>query len=314
VLNDARLKSLDDDYAWLEFLHRFGDQSSASLRMLTEQTRTNRGRALNRMAQLRNCKFGDFNGPVFYYPEQQHSGAATKRDIDRRLICYSLQKKYGTQALKEARKFQRYAPTSAYKEWEHFFMDSWLSASVFFATRNGSYRFHVHDEIVERLNGVTEFEVSYSYKTLDGVEKFREKAIVRPDRFFSIEYPNGEERLFIQETDRGSERTDTDKLDVKSHRHSNYAYAALIGVGDTRRKYLPHWSKFAVLNAFTDQNKMQGAMQSLLDISGGKGSPYMLFRCFPAFGKYFDPIPPDRAVFTDPWSRAGHEPFFINRS
>ena len=40
----------------------------------------------------------------------------------------------------------------------------------------------------------------------------------------------------------------------------------------------------------------------------------MLFKCFPAFGKYFDPVPPDTAVFTDPWSRAGHEPFFISQS
>ena len=72
---------------------------------------------------------------------------------------------------------------------------------------------------------------------------------------------------------------------MKSHRHSNYAYAALIGVGNTRRKYLPHWSKFAVLNAFTSEAKMQGAMQSLLDISGGKGFAVYVFQVLSRFWK-----------------------------
>ena len=82
VLDDTRLEPHDDDIAWLEFLHGFGDQSSPRCGYSLRQHGPTQACAESHGAAC-SCKFGEHNGPVFYLPEQRRSGAATKRDIDR---------------------------------------------------------------------------------------------------------------------------------------------------------------------------------------------------------------------------------------
>jgi hypothetical protein len=58
---------------------------------------------------------------------------------------------------------------------------------------------------------------------------------------------------------------------------------------------------------------MRNVMNIVLELSGGRGSNFMLFRSWPAFGDRFRPPAPCLELFTEPWERAGpHAPFYIN--
>ena len=193
-------------------------------------------------------------------------------------------------------------------------MGACVATSLYLGAREHPerYQFLFEDEIVSRLGGVREFRVTYSYTTRNGTTATRE-AVLRPDGFNGIRYlPTGEERIFIREEDCRTVRNESEDLDVKSHKHNILQYAAFLSSGDTRRRYFGD-ARVVVLNTFSNLMKMRNVMNLLLELSEGRGSNFMLYRCWPAFDDRFRPPPPCLELFTDPWERAGpHACFYIN--
>jgi hypothetical protein len=192
-------------------------------------------------------------------------------------------------------------------------MGACVATSLYFGAREHPerYEFIFEDEIVSRLGGVREFRVTYPYPARDGTPAGRE-AVLRPDGLNGIRYlPTGEERVFIREEDCRTIRTESDDLAVKSHKHNILQYAAFLGSGDNRRKYFGD-SRVVVLSTFSNPTKMRNVMNLLLELSGGRGSNFMLYRSWPAFDDRFRPPTPCLELFTGPWERAGpHAPFYV---
>jgi hypothetical protein len=299
----------ETDLIWFEAIHRLGHQTSAALYERTKHLRRDKQRALHRMRDLRHERDSDYGGPTLFYPLQQER---TRRP-DRNLNVYGITKN-AVEALKASGRYHEHAPTTNHNEWKHDFMGACVATSLYFGAREHpeKYEFIFEDEIVSRLGGVREFRVIYPYTARDGTAATRE-AVVRPDGFNGIRYlPTGEERIFIREEDCRTVRNDSDNADVKSHKHNILQYAALLGNRENREKYFGS-SRVAVLTTFSNPTKMQNVMSLLLELSGGRGSNFMLYRSWPEFGDRFRPPAPCPDHFTEPWERAGpHHPFHIN--
>jgi hypothetical protein len=261
------------------------------------------------MRDLRHEKDSDYGGPTLFYPLQQER---TRRP-DRNLNVYGITK-HAIEALKACGQYREHAPDTKHHEWKHDFMGACMATSLYLGAREHPerYEFIFEDEIILRLGGVREFPVSYPYTARDGATARRE-AILRPDGFNGVRYlPTGEERIFIREEDCRTIRNESDDLDVKSHKHNILQYAAFVGGGDNRRRYFGE-ARVAVLNTFSNPTKLQNVIKLLLELSGGRGSNFMLYRSWPAFDDRFRPPAPRLELFTDPWERAGpHMPFYIN--
>jgi hypothetical protein len=298
----------ETDLIWFEAMHRLGHQTSAALYELTKHLR-DKQRALHRMRDLRHETDSDYGGPTLFYPIQQDR---TRRP-DRNLNVYGITK-YAVEALRASGRHREHAPTTNHNEWKHDFMGACVASSLYFGARQHPerYEFIFEDEIIARLGGVREFHLTYPYTARDGTTAVRE-TVLRPDGFNGIRYlPTGEERIFIREEDCRTIRNDSDNPDVKSHKHNILQYAALLGNRENRQKYFGN-SRVAVLTTFSNPAKMRNVMNLLLELSGGRGSNFMLYRSWPEFGDRFRPPPPRLDLFTGPWERAGpHQPFHIN--
>lgn len=290
------------DLDWFEMIHRIGPQTTSALYERTRDVRRSRQDALRRMRDLRHEDDSDWGGPTLAYPLQQ---TRTWRP-DKNLTVYDITKK-AERALRDAGRFHEHAPTTNHNEWKHDFMGSSVAASIYLATLRSDCQFIFHDEIVERLGAKT-FGVRYRFVRRDGSAAERE-AIIRPDGFFGIRYPNGDERIFIREEDCATERNDTDAPDVKNHKHKMLQYSDFLGRGETRKRYFGD-RRVVVLNTFSNPTKMRNVIGLLLDLSKGKGSNFILFRSWEAFGLTFQPPHPDLSLFGE-WERAGNPPLDI---
>jgi hypothetical protein len=295
------------DLVWFEAIHRLGHQTSAALYELTKHLRRDKQRALHRMRDLRHEKDSDYGGPTLFYPLQQEKA----RRPDRNLNVYGITR-YALEGLKASGRYREHTPTTNHNEWKHDFMGACVATSLYLGAREHPerYEFIFEDEIVSRLGGVREFRVTYSYAGRDGTAATRE-AILRSDGFNGIRYlPSGEERIFIREEDCGTERNDSDDRSAKSHKHNILQYAAFFQSAE--RRMLFGEARTVVLSTFSSPTKMRNVMTLLLELSGGRGSNFMLFRSCSAFGDRFRPPAPSLELFTGPWERAGHAPFYVN--
>jgi hypothetical protein len=295
------------DLIWFEAIHRLGHQTSAALYELTKHIRRDKQRALHRMRDLRHERDSEYGGPTLFYPLQQEKA----RRPDRNLSVYGITK-HGIEALKASGRYREHAPGTKHQEWKHDFMGASVAASLYLRTRKHPelYEFILEDEIVSRLGGVREFRVTYPYTARDGSIATRD-VVLRPDGFNGIRYlPTGEERILIREEDCGTERNDSDSRTVKSHKHNILQYAAFFQSSERRRLFGD--ARAVVLSTFSSPAKMRNVMNLLLELSSGRGSNFMLFRSWPAFGDRFRPPAPDSDLFIGPWERAGHAPLYIN--
>jgi hypothetical protein len=275
---------------------------------LTKHVRRDKQRALHRMRDLRHEEDSDYGGPTLFYPLQQERA----RGPDRNLNVYGITR-HAVEALQASGRYREHAPGTKHLEWKHDLMGACVATSLYLGTRAHPerYEFIFEDEIVSRLGGIREFPVTYSYAATGGSTATRE-AILRPDGFNGVRYlPTGEERIFIREEDCRTIRNESDDLDVKSHKRNILQYAAFVGDGDNRRRWFGD-ARVVVLNTFSSAIKMRNVMHLVLELSGRRGSNYMLYRSWPEFGDRFRPPAPCLELFTDPWERAGHTPFCLN--
>lgn len=298
----------DADLIWFEAIHRLGHQTSAALYELTKHLRRDKQRALHRMRDLRHEADSDYGGPTLFYPVQQER---TRRP-DRNLNVYGITK-HALDALKASGRYREHTPNTNHNEWKHDFMGACVATSLYLGASEHPerYEFIFEDEIVSRLGGVRESRVTYSYAAKDGSTATRE-AVLRPDGFNGVRYlPTGEERIFIREEDCGTERNDSDDRNVKSHKHNILQYVAFLQSSERHRLF--GQARVVVLSTFSSPTKMRNVMNLVLELSGGRGSNFMLYRSWAEFGDRFRPPAARLDLFTGPWERAGpHESFYVN--
>lgn len=67
-----------------------------------------------------------------------------------------------------------------------------------------------------------------------------------------------------------------------------------------------------VLNVTTNFQHMHNIVDLVNEVTNGKGSPYLLFKTMPQFGKYLTIPPVSDEVITHPWLRSSFDPLQIN--
>jgi hypothetical protein len=293
------------DLDWFEMIHRIGHQTSSALYERTKADRRNRTWALFRMRDLRHENKSEYGGPTFFFPPRQ----TYAHRADRNLIVNDITER-AERALEAADRFYRNTPTTNNQQWKHDFMGSTITASIYLAVlQSPSYKFIFQDEIIARIKQRS-FQFPYLFKAKDG-SSIPKQAKLKPDGFFGIRYPNGEERIFIREEDCATEPNRSGKMDIKNHHDNIQQYTELLREGN-RRSAIFGDARVVVLNTFSNPEKMRNVMNLVMELSQGRGSNYQCYHAWPAFGDFFRPPHPDLSLFGE-WGRAGNVPLDIRK-
>jgi len=132
-----------------------------------------------------------------------------------------------------------------------------------------------------------------------------------PDGLFGLEYTRGEGkayRFFALEADRSSEPVNRHDLLQSSYRKKLLAYREIVA----NRLYKSHLGlpNLFVLTVTMNERHMYNIMALLGELAGAS-STLFLFKTAPALGDFRKAPVPNPALLTEPWQRAGHEPFAI---
>ena len=176
-------------------------------------------------------------------------------------------------------------PTPHAGWWVHQFMTSHITSSIDLASD-----FISHHEITDQLS------VPIGEKNLT------------PDAMFGIRYGKAR-RTFLLEADRATEVTRSNAR-RKTKLENFKQYRKLIGQGLYKNHYGIS-SGLMLLYVTVSERHMYNLIDLLMELSGGKGNNYILFKTIPHFTRYFKPPKPQPELYTEPWKRAGHSDFYI---
>jgi hypothetical protein len=108
----------------------------------------------------------------------------------------------------------------------------------------------------------------------------------------------------------------TEPLDPSDPERSSIAgkFAGYTAVAE-QRIYRSHFGfpNFLVPIIAATQTRMQSMMRLLDKMTDGRGSKMFLFKSFPAFTSPEKPPAPDGHMLTEPWQRAGFDPFYFTK-
>jgi hypothetical protein len=134
-----------------------------------------------------------------------------------------------------------------------------------------------------------------------------------PDGLFGIEYTRAEStayRFFALEADRSTEPVSRADLRQSSYRKKLLAYREIV----TRRLYKSHLGlpNFFVLTVTMNERHMHNIMALATELAGSTTTVF-LFKTSPTLADFRKAPAPTPALLTEPWQRAGLEPFEIAR-
>ncbi len=132
-----------------------------------------------------------------------------------------------------------------------------------------------------------------------------------PDAVFGVEYkPTKSFRFFVLEADRNHEPVMRNNLSQTSYLRKILQYREI-----AKGIYKTQWGlpNLLVLNVTTSEAHMQNIMSLVGTLSDGKGASYLLFKTMPSLASLEKAPAPDACMLTEPWSRAGFEPFEIHK-
>ena len=69
-----------------------------------------------------------------------------------------------------------------------------------------------------------------------------------------------------------------------------------------------------VLNVTTNFQHMNNIVDLVGEVTSGKGSPYLLFKTMPQFGKYLTVPPVTPELLTQPWLRSNFDGLLIGKA
>lgn len=300
VPSGKQVSPTERDIIWFQVLHQHGPLPTSYLHEFTKHLCKNRKRAIERATDL----FHD--GGYLSRPEQQFATLdARQQDLVHDLTDAS------KAVLVQKGLWQEHAP-STNGPWTHKLMTACITASVEIATYdNPNINFIPHHAVLNRApNGLrATFTITHPQ-----TGKRVDHPLI-PDALFVLEYVSGGEktyRLFIVEADRNTEPGVSFNFNRKSYLRSIQQYHQFIYNG----LYKDHYgfkSGALVLNVMNNETRMNNIMRVVADSHPKDKGAYMLFKAIPNFEGYFKPPKPMPHLFTDPWDRSGHDPFFIDR-
>ena len=278
------------DLVWFEMLHRHG---ALPLPYLYEFTKaTNRS---HRSAVIRATKL--FHEQQLLRPHQQFATL----DARYQTLVYDLAEK-AKMELKAASLWRSRAPQPSPTHWRHDLMLSCFTASIHLATIGTECRYIFQDEILDRANTNMWFDVGYKIGA--------KNILLRPDRLFGIQYPNGKVRLFIVEADCGTEtlQSTTHRKTIERNAKQYQAFIA----GKLYKDALKVQGGLLLINLTNSADRMTNMMKVVESAASQGRNAYTLFGCLPQFARYFKPPKVMTQLFTDPWPRVGCDPFQIH--
>ena len=136
-----------------------------------------------------------------------------------------------------------------------------------------------------------------------------------PDDVFFIGY-GGKHRIFGLEIDRATEQmSPSSKAGTRKIKRDNLLFCgeSLLGAACNREFYGTD-RPMLLLTVTTNLTHMHHLMAMVMEISGGRGNNYMLFKCLPRIRRGL-PSPENQGQdsSSEPWLRADGSPFRIDR-
>jgi len=294
------------DLLWFEKLHHHGPLSSTYLHAFSQHICKSDKRARDRLTDLFNEDRTPHGGTYLTRPPQQF------RTYDARYqnLVYDLATPAET-ALKSERLWSDHAQ-AATGAWTHRYMVSAITSSIELATQDrDDITFISQSDLLARADVALRYPVPF----LNTVTNREETRDLMPDALFALKYktPNGPAyRAYLVEADRATEPSRTRQFSRKSHLRTTLQYRSYIG-GKLYKQHLNLKAGIVVLNVSTDNATMRRMMALTEEVTSGKGMSYMLFATCEAFGDYFKPPKVLDHLLTEPWERAGRDPFHIDR-
>lgn len=301
-----RIELQPRDLLWFEKLNLHGPLPSSYLHAFSQQLPEGRNetRAIKRLGDLFHEHSTPHGGPYLDRAWQQFETMhARYQDVVSELTPY------GVEALRHAGRYHRiYNEPGLYsgpeREWKHRLMTACITASIELASlQDPATRFVHQDELLARAPASTRalakpLHIPYQHTSFV------------PDQLFAIEYAGQGQRLIAVEAEKSRKTLATSAFTRKSYTRSFTQWREFIGTG----RYRDHFGVaggMVVLYVFADPALMHSAKDLLLEMTGGSGNTFILFKAMPEFGRYFRVPPPKPDLFTAPWERAGKSEFSI---
>jgi hypothetical protein len=273
------------DLIWFEKLAYHGALTGYTLHQFTKHLPrgANEAASLRRAGTLFHEKNTPDGGAYLDRPEAQFATLETETND----LIYDINL-YSRRAL-EAEEI--YAPPHK-RGWDvHQFMTAHITSSIELATGD---RFIPQHEITDKPLSIP----------LGGNS-------LTPDAMFGIKYGN-QKRVFLVEADRATEVVRSEDYKRKTAIQNFKQYGKFVREG----LYKQHFgikSGLMLLFVTVNETRMYNLIDLLMELSNGKGNNYILFKTIPSFIRFFKPPKPDLALFTEPWKRAGHPDFYIDK-
>lgn len=304
-----RIRLCDRDLLWFRKLHAHGPLSSLYLYQFAKPAWANEQASIRRLGDLFHEDTTFHKGRYLDRPSPQFETLDPRQNA----LVYDLTL-ISDQVLKDNHLYSEHSPTPAasFRHWKHRFMTSCITASIELATiANPKLRYIPQSEILGKLNATLRIPIEIK----NPVTKKKEKHDLIPDAVFAIEYKYSAGKkylVYFLETDRNTEPNRSYNFERKSYRRTILQYRELI----SQKIYRSHYGLNAgalVLNVTTSHTHMKNLIQLTKDLSLNNKNNFMLFQAAPSFGYPFKPPPPLLKLLTDPWKRAGSNPFYINK-
>lgn len=299
------------DLVWFQMLNRHGPLPSHFLIEFTRHLRRNDTRSLERLRDLYHESNTPHGGPYLDRPPGQWTAVSK---FER---CVYDNTPLAEQVLVE----RGYIPRAAAGRralYHHRHMVACITASFELATtRDPSLRFIPQQEILARSPNPTlviPCRTSYA-NPRTGTSQVLDAPLI-PDALFGIEYSVAGRkayRFFMVEADRCTEPVRRANLRETSYLRKVVQYREVIGNGG----YRTHFGMKAtmlVLNVTVNARHMHSIIETVRQVSGGDGCPYLLFAVAPEFGDRLRVPDPCDGLLTNPWQRAGLPAIRIDRA
>ena len=195
--------------------------------------------------------------------------------------------------------------------WKHQCMIACLTASIELATQSTSIHFIPAHEILQKTDNGLRATISIKHPATKEITRHD----LVPDGLFGLEYQTstGKKYLsFLIEADRGTERLNSDRTDLKTFKRNVLQYHEFIGRGI----YKNHFGLkcgMMVLTVTTKPSIMKNMVQVTESVSTSGKNSFMLFQTVPEFGRPFKPTIPVDSLLHKEWHRAGYKPIQIDR-
>jgi hypothetical protein len=197
--------------------------------------------------------------------------------------------------------------------YHHRFMAACITSSIELACRDAGLTFASSDELLKRA---PTGELKVPLTIAHGGHVSNTPLI--PDAYFGIRYGDQGVRTFLLEADRENEPITRSNLDQTSYLRKILQYQKLL-TRPARDKPAPYHEHFGlksgmlVLTVTTSYAHMEHILAKVVELIGGRGSPFLLFKVCPNFADRRIVPPVLSELLTTPWRRARHADIDISK-